>query len=242
MTDLAQSLADHAAAYPAEDVDAAVSSHIGLDLADTLAAAIGGSRSAGVRETLEVLAEDAPSGHSQVFGDPRRLPAAAAAQANATAAHALDYDNTLDEGGGMHAGAAVHSAALALADQLGGVSGRAYVSAVAVGLDVAVRLALAPTQDFGWHRTSAFGVFGVTVAAGRLLGLTREQFANAIGIAAAQASGNRQCIPDGALTNCIPPPCSSPLGPVAYLSELLKLSEISTCEKPVAAPDAPPTG
>jgi 2-methylcitrate dehydratase PrpD len=71
---------------------------------------------------------------------------------------------------------------------------------VAVGLDVAVRLALAPTQDFGWHRTSAFGVFGVTVAVGRLLGLTRDQFANALGIAYSQASGNRQCIPDGALT------------------------------------------
>lgn len=42
--------------------------------------------------------------------------------------------------------------------------------------------------------------------------------------------------PDGALTNCIPPPCSSPLGPVAYLSELLQLSEISTCETPVPAP------
>jgi hypothetical protein len=42
--------------------------------------------------------------------------------------------------------------------------------------------------------------------------------------------------PDGALTNCIPPPCSSPLGPVAYLSELLQLSPISTCEVPVAAP------
>ncbi|MGF6408376.1 hypothetical protein OKW37_000046 [Paraburkholderia sp. MM5482-R2] len=40
--------------------------------------------------------------------------------------------------------------------------------------------------------------------------------------------------PDGALTNCIPPPCSSPLGPVAYLSGLLNLSAISTCESPFA--------
>ena len=48
---------------------------------------------------------------------------------------------------------------------------------------------------------------------------------------------------DGALTNCIPPPCSSPLGPVAYLAELLKLSPISTCEAPVAAPlSLQPTG
>ena len=47
--------------------------------------------------------------------------------------------------------------------------------------------------------------------------------------------------PDGMLTNCIPPPCLSPLGPVAYLSELLKLSPISTCSAPVAAPLSLPT-
>jgi hypothetical protein len=49
------------------------------------------------------------------------------------------------------------------------------------------------------------------------------------------AGGFKPVNPDGSLTNCIPPPCSSPLGPVAYLSELLKLSEISTCETPLAA-------
>ncbi len=44
--------------------------------------------------------------------------------------------------------------------------------------------------------------------------------------------------PDGSLTNCIPPECLSPLGPVAYLSEMLQVSEASTCDKPLdpAAP------
>ena len=58
---------------------------------------------------------------------------------------------------------------------------------------------------------------------------------------AAPGGGFKPVNPDGALTNCIPPPCSSPLGPVAYLSELLKLSEISTCEAPVAAALSLPT-
>jgi hypothetical protein len=38
--------------------------------------------------------------------------------------------------------------------------------------------------------------------------------------------------PDGLLTNCVPSPCTSPFGPIAYLSELLKLSELSTCDVP----------
>jgi hypothetical protein len=43
----------------------------------------------------------------------------------------------------------------------------------------------------------------------------------------------------GGLTDCIPPPWFSPLGPVAYLHEMLKVSERSTCERPFFPP-APP--
>lgn len=42
--------------------------------------------------------------------------------------------------------------------------------------------------------------------------------------------------PDGSLVDCIPPPCLSPLGPIAYLQEMLKVSQASTCENPFAPP------
>ena len=38
--------------------------------------------------------------------------------------------------------------------------------------------------------------------------------------------------PGGTLVNCVPPPCLSPTGPVAYLQEMLNLSEAATCENP----------
>ena len=38
--------------------------------------------------------------------------------------------------------------------------------------------------------------------------------------------------PDGSLVNCVPPPCLSPLSPIAYLHEMLELSSASTCENP----------
>ena len=200
MTDLVQHLAAHAAQFPIDRVDASVRDHLAVDLVDGLAAIIGGIRAPGVAELAAVLAAQSRVGGAQRFVGAERFPAIIAAQLNATAGHALDYDDTLDEGGGMHAGALVHSAALAVADELGGVNGATFVAAAAVGLDIAVRLALAPTRDFGWHRTSAFGIFGVVGAVGRLYGLNQEQFVNAFGIAYAQASGNRQCIADGALS------------------------------------------
>lgn len=42
--------------------------------------------------------------------------------------------------------------------------------------------------------------------------------------------------PDGSLVNCVPPPCLSPTGPIAYLQEMLNLSQASTCDTPFASP------
>ncbi|GHO56150.1 neuraminidase-like domain-containing protein [Ktedonobacter robiniae] len=39
--------------------------------------------------------------------------------------------------------------------------------------------------------------------------------------------------PDGCLVNCVPPLYLSPLGPVAYLHDLLRVSTASTCENPL---------
>jgi hypothetical protein len=48
-----------------------------------------------------------------------------------------------------------------------------------------------------------------------------------------QTGGSFQPInPDGTLVDCIPPPCRSPTGPIAYLQELLNLSTSSTCMDP----------
>ncbi len=200
MTEFTRLLAAHAANFPSDGVPAPVAEALALNLVDGLAATIGGSNAPGVSALANLLVAQSVTGEARRIAAPGRCPAIVAAQINATAGHALDFDDTLDEGGGMHAGALVHNAALAVADELGGVSGADYVSAVSVGLDIAVRLALSATQDFGWHRTSAFGVFGVVGAAGRLLKLTQDEFVNAFGIAYSQASGNRQCIADGALS------------------------------------------
>jgi 2-methylcitrate dehydratase PrpD len=129
-----------------------------------------------------------------------RLPAPQAALLNASMAHALDFDDTLDHGGSIHPGASVLAASLAVSDMLGGVSGERLLLAAALGLDVSCRVALASTVDRGWHRTAAMGVFGAAASAGKLLGLNVEQMVNALGIAFSQSAGNRQCIVDGALT------------------------------------------
>jgi 2-methylcitrate dehydratase PrpD len=197
--DLSAALSDHAVGFPSDGLDQGTLTHLRANLADFVAVTIGGAYEEGLDALRGFLRSTSADGPGQVIGTADTLAVPAAAFANATAAHALEFDDAFDEGGGMHAGAAVHSAALAVSDARGDVSGQEYLAAVGVGLDVAVRLALAPERDVGWHRASAFAVFGATAAAGRLLGLSVEQMRDAFGLALSQVSGTRQPIAEATL-------------------------------------------
>jgi 2-methylcitrate dehydratase PrpD len=170
------------------------------DILDTFGCMLGGSGSPGIDELFAVVARWGGREESRVLLRGTRLPAPQAALLNASMGHALDFDDTLDTGGSIHPGVSVLGSVLAVCDSLGGVSGREVLLSVALGLDVSCRIALACTLDRGWHRTAAIGVFGATAAAGKLIGLTPEQMLAAFGIAYSHATGNRQCILDGALT------------------------------------------
>ena len=114
--DLAFDLAEHAARTPLAAISDAVLDHMSTDHVDSLAAILGGLNAPGVPETRAFIEETVRLGVAVVFGTGLRLPATFAAHANATAGHALDFDDTLDEGGGMHAGVPVHTSDLAIAD------------------------------------------------------------------------------------------------------------------------------
>jgi 2-methylcitrate dehydratase PrpD len=198
--DPAWALAQHVcrtgyAELPATAVEAAR-----RDILDTFGCMLGGSGSPGIDELFAVISRWGGLPESRVLLRGTRLPAPQAALLNASMGHALDFDDTLDTGGSIHPGVSVLGSVLAVCDSLEGVTGRDVLLAVALGLDVSCRIALASTLDRGWHRTAAIGVFGATAAAGKLIGLTPEQMLAAFGIAYSHAAGNRQCILDGALT------------------------------------------
>lgn len=170
------------------------------DILDTMACGIGGSGAPGAWEVVELVTKWAGESSLLVFGT--KVPSPYAALANATMAHALDYDDTYDAGV-IHAGVTVVPACLAVAEYIGRVSGQDFLTAVTLGIDIACRLARAittPMHQQGFIYTSVVGYFGAAAAVGKLLGLDREKLSHALGIAYSLTSGNRQCVPDGALT------------------------------------------
>ena len=122
---------------------------------------------------------------STLFGSDVKVPAAMAALANGALAHAMDFEDAHDKAM-IHPNAATVPAALAVCDATGETSGRRLITAVAIGCEVACRMALASgatiTQG-GWYPPPIYGCFGATAAAGYLLGLTDEQMVDAFSFA-----------------------------------------------------------
>jgi 2-methylcitrate dehydratase PrpD len=135
-----------------------------------------------------------PEAHAVGVAQP--LPAELAALVNGTLAHSLDYDDT-HLPSVLHPSASIVPACLAVA-QAGGRDGRELTAAIAVGLEICVRLGMAGYDrearnntyfDRGQHATSICGTIGAAAGAAVLLGLGAEGVTHAIGLAVSMAGG-----------------------------------------------------
>ena len=109
---------------------------------------------------------------------------------NGTASHALDFDDFAVTIGG-HPSVPLVPAILAVSE-MQDVSGEDAITAYVAGFETESRFgkALHPYHyNRGWHPTVTLGIFGTVAAAGRLLGLEKNQMATALAIAASMASG-----------------------------------------------------
>jgi 2-methylcitrate dehydratase PrpD len=145
-----------------------------------------------------------------VFGD--RLPGPAATFVNSTLAHALDLDD-VHLPSITHITCVVVPVALAVGEAVG-ASGKETLAAIAMGVEVAARLAVPEKRRLkgGFLPSSVLGGFGATAAACRLKGCTVDQTVNALGIFYAHASGNRQALLDHTLTKRIQPAIAARAG------------------------------
>ncbi|MBI2918897.1 MAG: MmgE/PrpD family protein [Chloroflexi bacterium] len=144
----------------------------------------------GCREIAEIVAQGDGRGESTIIGYGGRAPAPMAAFANGSLTHPLDYDD-IDDFSRLHPTGSCLPASFAIAERLGGVDGKRFITALALGNDLVVRLG-SSLQDHnqGWSRPPIIGVFGATAAAAKLLGLDEGQMAGALGMALNQAAGS----------------------------------------------------
>ena len=143
---------------------------------------------------LDVLRAEGCAPAATVIGKGFKTSALNAALANGFLGHFEDYDDTHTTV--IHPSAPILPGALALSEQRT-VSGKDFLAAFAVGVEVACRIGLVLVQHFRegaahWHITNTCGVLGAASTVGRLLKLNQEQMVYAFAIAGTQASGLRE--------------------------------------------------
>jgi len=152
-------------------------------------------------KTLTAIAGLGGDGRVPVIGLPQRLSPRDAALVNGVLAHGLDFDDT-HTGGIIHSTASVWPTVMSTAF-MRGTSGADLLVAYIAGVEAATRLGAVGSGHFhqvGFHPTGMIGVFGCTLAAGTLMGLSPQALTMAQGIALSMAAGSLEFLEDGAWT------------------------------------------
>ncbi len=173
-----------------DDLPGAVRHQAKRSLLNFLGCAIGAAEESAVATMVAVLAGVGGPPQAGLIGRPERFDILNATTVNAIAANLLDFDDT-------HLATVIHPAApvapvtLALAER-DGASGVEVLLALALGIEVECRIGKAVSPSHyarGWHITATCGVFGAAAAAAKLLRLSPEAGAHALGIAASESGG-----------------------------------------------------
>ena len=163
-------------------------------LVDAVGCMVGGGRHPLVNLAHGALSEFFGPAQAQLFGRGERTDMLHAALLNGLAGAAYSFFDTYSDAL-LHPGVPAAAVLLALSER-NPVSGPEFIAAFAAGMEVACRLtkctALPPAEaDMGWSQTGIICGAATALAAGKLLGLGRDQLGWALGIAASEAAGTR---------------------------------------------------
>lgn len=162
-------------------------------IADTFAVILAGVSSE-VAEPLQRYLESArESGASPILGTGRTASPETAALINGTYGHSLDYDDVLSMMP-AHPSAVILAALMASMDGKP-VSGKDFIEAYIIGVEVGGKVGLGMTNDHyqrGYHATGTLALFSGLAALAKLHKLDAPTIQQAMGIAGSMASGLRR--------------------------------------------------
>jgi 2-methylcitrate dehydratase PrpD len=187
---LATQIAERIHALRYEDISPEAHVWTASAFVDTVGCTLAGVQEEGPQILLRVPGIAAAHGPALIHGTDRRTSVLDAALVNGVASHALDYDDVVGSLGG-HPSAMLVPALIPLGEMLGS-SGRDLVTAYVVGFETECRIGRGVHHhhyEKGWHPTATLGIFGTVAGAARLLHLSVEHSAIALGMAASFAAG-----------------------------------------------------
>ena len=163
-----------------EDLPPVAVEHAKMIIASTLASAAGGSLIGSARIVRELAVEHGGRREATVWFDGASLPAYEVARVNAILSDAAASDDS-DIRNVAHCGTTLTSVGLSVAQRTG-ATGQDLLLAMVTGYEAAGRIGETRVGGRGGVHASQIVAFGGAVAAAKLLNLTDQQMAHAIGI------------------------------------------------------------
>ena len=188
--------AEHVAGTDYDELPESAAAAVRTYLLDTLGVGVAGSAGPWTRQLIETQRLSCPGDQARVWSHGARLSAAGAAVCNAYQIHNAEFD-CVHEDAVVHTFTVPVAAALAWAEREGGVTGRDFLTALALGVDVACNIGVASRSPFRFFRTATAGAFGGAAAIGRLAGFDTATLVNAFGAVLGQLSGTMQAHVEG---------------------------------------------
>ncbi|MBR5730536.1 MAG: MmgE/PrpD family protein [Firmicutes bacterium] len=181
---LTRVLAEHAVSVRFEDLPKEAVEAQKASAADMLGVMLAATGLDKASKAFSELAAREGAGRCTILGRQEKSGPIMAALANGALVHALDYEDS-HETATVHPNSAAFPALMALSQHIGGVSGRDFITAMAVASDICCRLDLGANEDllkYGWNMPPICGSLGAVMGAGRLLGLDEERMMDAIAL------------------------------------------------------------
>jgi len=161
--------------------------HAKMIIASTLASAAPGSLIESARIVRELAKEHGGKPEATIWFDGSKLPVDEVARVNAMLSDAAASDDS-DLRNVAHTGTTLSAVGLAIGERTG-ATGRDLLCAIVTGYEAAGRIGEALGADRQGFHASVIVAFGGAVAAAKLLRLTDEQMAHAIGLTATTMGG-----------------------------------------------------
>ncbi len=168
-------------------------------LFDSLGVALAGTAVAQSEILLTQVRTWGQGADACVWGSAERLPAPSAALINAFNIHNQEFD-CVHERAVVHPMAVILAALWAYAERRGNVSGRQFLAALALAVDVATVVGMCARKPIRFFRPAQCGCLGATAGMAVLGGLSAAQMRDAFGIAYSQLAGTMQAHIEGTPT------------------------------------------
>ena len=194
---LEKNIADYVSKTTFEEIPAEAIDILKTMVLTVIGTTIGGSKAEGCESLAHFYLELGGKKEASILLHGGKIPAHDAAFVNSVMARALDYCDAMAPG--LHIGASVVPVALASSEMAGGCSGKEFLTALALGAEIAARLNLSAEAYAGLDPTGIAGVYGATATACRILGLRPKEIWSALGMAFNRCGGSLQSNIDASL-------------------------------------------